>query len=48
MMVMVEFSGPPLVSSWISAKHWKVLMVVMTSTYRVVGMMEGHLIFQNT
>ena len=23
-------------------------MVVMTTTYRVVGMMEGHLIFQNT
>ena len=22
-MVMVEFSGPPLVSSWISAKHWE-------------------------
>ena len=48
MMVMVEFSGPPLVSSWIRAKHWKELMVVMTSTYRVVGRIWGHLIFQNT
>ena len=48
MMVVVVYMGPPEVSSWISAKHWKLLMVVMTSTYRVVGMMAGHLIFQNT
>ena len=40
--------GPPEVSSWISAKHWKLLIVVMTRIYRVVGMTWGHLIFQNT
>ena len=46
MMVSVLWLGPPEVSSWISAKHWKELMVVMTRMYRVVGMMAGHLIFQ--
>ena len=30
------------------AKHWKELMVVMTRMYRVVGMIWGHLIRQNT
>ena len=40
--------GPPEVKSWISAKHWKLLMVVMTATYRVVGIIDGHLILQNT
>ena len=39
---------PPEVSSWISAKHWKELMVVMTRIYRVVGIIWAHLIFQNT
>ena len=47
MMVSVLWLGPPDVSSWISAKHWKELMVVMTRMYRVVGMMAGHLIRQN-
>ena len=47
MMVSVLWLGPPDVSSWISAKHWNELMVVMTRMYRVVGMMAGHLIFQN-
>ena len=46
MMVMVELLGPPRVSSWISAKHWKELMVVMTRMYNVVGIIWGHLIFQ--
>ena len=48
MMVSVAWLGPPEVSSWMSAKHWKLLMVVMTRMYRVVGMIWGHLIFQNT
>ena len=47
MMVSVECLGPPDVNSWISAKHWKELMVVMTRMYSVVGMICGHLIFQN-
>lgn len=47
MIVSVECFGPPDVSSWINAKHWKELIVVMTKTYNVVGIMEGHLIFQN-
>ena len=46
MMVSVEWFGPPDVSSWISAKHWKELIVVMTRMYSVVGMICGHLIFQ--
>ena len=46
MMVSVLWLGPPEVNSWISAKHWKELMVVMTRMYRVVGIMAGHLIFQ--
>ena len=48
MMVSVEWFGPPDVSSWISAKHWKELIVVMTRMYSVVGMICAHLIFQNT
>ena len=32
---MVELLGPPEVNSWISAKHWKELMVVMTRMYYI-------------
>ena len=31
MIVSVLCVGPPEVSSWISAKHWKELIVVMMS-----------------
>ena len=48
MTVSVLWFGPPEVNSWISAKHWKELMVVMTRMYRVVGMICAHLIFQKT
>ena len=32
----------------IKEKHWKELMVVITTIYSVVGRRLGHLIFQNT
>ena len=33
MIVSVLWFGPPDVSNWISAKHWKLLIVVITTIY---------------
>ena len=43
---IVSFKTGEDVSSWISAKHWKLLIVVITTIYNVVGIICGHLIFQ--
>ena len=39
--ITVLVPAPPLVSSWMRAKHWKELMVVMTRIYKVVGIIEN-------